>query len=166
MYSKQSDFWVFINVLLLILSQTGSPSSSFNTTKCTGKRPRVLDSHSEAEFDESIPPLPPSMTTLDELRRSSRVPPRKKLKISKSFLDESIEPPLPLTMAYPTQPDFPRPQPSENLLSSREVAVQEMVTCPGESLTDAGSDELLDWVFGDDTTSNASGYSSAKEEFE
>ncbi len=28
------------------------------------------------------------------------------------------------------------------------MEVQEMVTCPGESLTDAGTDELLDWMYG------------------
>ena len=76
------------------LFQTGSPSSSFNNTKGTGKRPRLLESDSEIEepsTDESVPPLPPPMPTLKQLQ--NRAPSKKKLKISSSFFDNSSHTP-------------------------------------------------------------------------
>ena len=55
-------------------------------------------------------------------------------------------------------------QPADEELT--KVAFQEITaTCPGESET-VDMDELLDWVFGDDNTSDASGVSSNEEEDE
>ena len=60
-----------IQISVALLFQAGSPSSNFVTTKRTGQcRPRVFESDSEIEQpdpDESMPPLPPPMPSLNQL---------------------------------------------------------------------------------------------------